>query len=76
MLNDTPLRTYNTVKDFGHYIQDDLRDDKDISRECRKLYGQCNMVVRKLCTVETKVKLFRTFYSSLPSYGVTIVNIL
>ncbi len=36
---------------------------KIYKRQCRKLYGQGNMLIRKLniCTVDVKVRLFRTF---------------
>ena len=32
----------NVAKYLGHYITDDLSDDRDIYRQCRKLHAQAN----------------------------------
>ena len=47
VLDGSPLEVSSVVKYLGHYIQDDLRDDRDMYRQCRKLYGQGNMLARK-----------------------------
>ncbi len=64
--------TINAVYDeykfyLGHFFTNDLRDDKDIQRQCHKLYGQGNMLIRKfnMCTVDVKLSLFRTFCTQL-----------
>ena len=70
LLNDTRLEVGCTVKYLGHYIQDDLKDDKDILRQRSKLYGQGNMLVRKFHIMygrgqsETAIAI-RSFCSSL-----------
>lgn len=55
------------VKYLGHYISNDLKDDKDIMRQCRQLYAQGNMLIRKfyMCSNQVKTTLFRTFCTSL-----------
>ena len=53
-------------KYLGNYISDDLSDDDDINRQCRTLYVQGNIILRKfnMCTLT----LFRSYCS--PMYGV------
>ena len=45
------------------FLLEDLNDDKDISRQCRKLYAQGNILVRKfhMCSPDVKVALFRAY---------------
>ena len=51
------------IKYLGHYISSDLSDDKDIYRQCRMLYAQANMLLRKfsMCSVAVKTTLFRSY---------------
>jgi hypothetical protein len=65
--NGKVLPELEITKYLGHYITNDFRDDKDIHRQCRKLYGQGNMLIRKfnMCTADVKVCLFRTFCTPL-----------
>ena len=57
----------SVVKYLGHFCTDDLSDDKDIARQCRKLYAQSNTLVRQfhMCTPDVKVNLFRTYCTPL-----------
>ncbi len=66
-LKDEVLPVVEVTKYLGHIFTNDLRDDKDIQRQCRKLYGQGNMLVRKfnICTVDVKISLLRTFCTPL-----------
>ena len=50
-----------------HCITDDLTDDRDIQRQCRKLYAQANMLIRKfhMCSTDVKASLFRTYCTPL-----------
>jgi len=66
-LNDEMINVCDVVKYLGHMMTDDFTDDKDIYRQCRKLYAQGNMLVRKfhMCTIEVKVSLFRSFCTPL-----------
>ena len=56
-----------SVKYLGHIICSDSKDDKDIMRQCRQLYGRGNVFLRKfyMCTNDVKIKLFSTFCSSM-----------
>ena len=44
-----------------------MRDDRDIMRQCRQIYAQGNILVRKfsMCSNAVKITLFRTYCSSL-----------
>ena len=55
------------VKYLGHFITDDLSDDRDTERQRRSLYAQGNMLIRKLhmCSENVKVRLFKTFCSPM-----------
>ena len=51
------------------FICNDMRDDRDIMRQCRQIYAQGNILVRKfnMCSNAVKITstLFRTYCSSL-----------
>ena len=55
------------LKYLGHIISDDLSDDSDILRQCRKIYAQANMLLRKfsMCSVNVKCALFRSYVTPL-----------
>ena len=57
------LNVCTEVMYLGHFFTEDLSDDKDISRQCRKLYAQGNMLVRKfhMCSPDVNVALFRAY---------------
>jgi hypothetical protein len=67
MLNSAALCISEVVKYLGHFMTEDFRDDKDIIRQCRKLYAQGNTLLRKfhMCTDDVKVSLFRTYCTPL-----------
>ncbi len=46
-----------------YYIIDDLSDDRDIYRQCRMMYAQANMLIRKfsMYSVPVKTTLFKTY---------------
>ncbi len=62
-LNGVELPINKETVYLGNFITEDFRDDRDIQRQCHKLYGQGNMLVRKfsICSPDVKVSLFHTF---------------
>ena len=62
-LSDSCLSVCQEIKYLGHIFTDDLHDDRDISRQCRKLYAQANMLLRRfsMCSGPVKCALFKTF---------------
>uniref|UniRef100_A0A8C6LZR9 Reverse transcriptase domain-containing protein n=1 Tax=Nothobranchius furzeri TaxID=105023 RepID=A0A8C6LZR9_NOTFU len=46
------LPVTDKYKYLGHFINDELADDDDIDRQCRRMYTQANMLVRRfsMCT--------------------------
>ena len=63
----TCISQVSTVKYLGHYICEDLKDDTDINRQCRHIYAQGNLLIRKfgMCTSNVKSFLFNTYCSPL-----------
>ena len=47
MLGNDTLIEAESVKYLGHIISNSMLDDNDISRQCRQLYAQGNMIIRK-----------------------------
>ena len=66
-LSNKALGVCNETKYLGHYLSDDLSDDRDIHRQCSKLYAQANMLKRKfhMCSPEVKASLFRAYCTPL-----------
>ena len=66
-IGGVPIAKVSVVKYLGHFITDDLTDDKDIARQNRVLFCQGNMILRKfhMCTVEVKLALFRAHCTSM-----------
>ena len=62
-LSGTVLKICEEVKYLGHYLTDDLSDDRDIQRQYRMMYAQANMLIRKfsMCSSSVKITLFETF---------------
>lgn len=62
-LSGIALKVCDEVKYLGHYITDDLSDDRDIFRQRRMMYAQANMLIRKfsMCSGSVKTTLFRAF---------------
>ena len=52
-----------SFKYLWHIVDNNLRDDSDISREIRNLFFRTNVLKRKFseCSVEVKLKLFKSF---------------
>ena len=77
-LSGTALSVCSEITYLGHIIADDLSDDKDIHRQCRRLYAQANMLCHKfsMCSVPVKISLFRAYCTPfiLPTCGVAISN--
>ena len=67
VLNDIALPVATEVKYLGHYISENLKDDRDINRQCRNIYARGNTLLRKfaMCTADVKAKLFQTFCTPL-----------
>ena len=55
------------VKYLGHYISDDMSDNRDIKRQYQYLYGRANMLVKKFknCSDDIKVQLFRSYCTGM-----------
>lgn len=62
-LSGAILSVCNEVKCLGHYITDDLSDGRDLHRQCRMLYAQVNMLIRKfaMSSVPVKITLFKAY---------------
>lgn len=67
VLCNNNLPVCSETKYLGHYISDDLTDDKDIHRQRCKLYAQANILMRKFhkCSSDVKVSLFKAFCTPL-----------
>ena len=67
ILSNVDLVVCSETKYLGHYISDDLSDDKDIHRQRCKLYAQANMLMRKFhkCSIDVKVSLFKAYCTPL-----------
>ncbi|XP_073950916.1 uncharacterized protein [Choristoneura fumiferana] len=66
-LNGTPLNRVKEVKYLGHWVTEDLCDNRDIERERRALAVRCNMLARRFarCSGDVKVALFKAYCQSL-----------
>ena len=66
-LSGNALGVCNEAKYLGHYLSDDLSDDRDIQRQCNKLYAQANMLKRRfhMCSSDVKASLFRAYCTPL-----------
>ena len=66
-LNGEDLHEVTQTKYLGHILTNDLTGDKDVLRQCRQVYFQSNVLVRKfhMCIPEVKLTLFRTYCSPL-----------
>ena len=67
VLSSSILPVCSEIKYLGHFICDNLKDDKDIHRQRCKLYAQANILMRKFhkCSVDVKVSLFKAFCTPL-----------
>ncbi len=63
ILNGAVLLISVEVKFLCYFMTDGFRDDRDINRQCHKLYAQGNRLIRKfhMCTPDVKVSLFKTY---------------
>ena len=66
-LSGNSLEVWNRIKYLGHIVTDQMTDDDDIYRQCRKLYAQANTIARKFsqCSTKVKVSLFKTYCTPL-----------
>ena len=55
-LKNEEIPFQDNYKYLGHIICDDLEDEQDISRQCKKVYAQGNTLIRKfgMCTENVK----------------------
>ena len=67
MLGNDTLIEAESVKYLGHIISNCMLDDNDISRQCRQLYAQGKMLIRKFhrCSNDVNNTLFTTFCSPM-----------
>ncbi len=58
-LSEQVLNACTTAKYLGHIIINEMSDDDDMYRQCRKLYAQANMLMRKcnMCSDQVKINL-------------------
>lgn len=63
LLGSLALPQTSCIKYLGHYISDDLSDDKDIGRQRNYLYVRGNIIMRNFCrcSEHVKVMLFKTY---------------
>jgi exonuclease III len=66
-LNGCTLSVVKSVKYLGHLLSSDFSDDDDINRQCRDIYTQGNILLRKffMCTIDVKCKMFKTYCTPL-----------
>ena len=66
-LSGQSLLVCDKTKYLGHIITDRMTDDEDMFRQCRMLYAQANMLIRKFhfCSDEVKTMLFRAYCTPL-----------
>ena len=55
------------VKYLGHDVTENMRDDRDINRQCRGNFAPGNTLLRQfsMCRVDVKTMLFNTFCTPL-----------
>ena len=66
-LSDVALSVSRELKYLRHIISDDLSDDSDILRQCRKILCSGQYALRKfsMCSVNVKCALFRSYHPSV-----------
>ncbi len=64
---DALLMSCKEIKYLGHFLTDELSDDRDIYPQCCKLYAQANMLIPKfsVCSSCVKCSFFRAFCSPM-----------
>ena len=69
MLSNIALSYTSQYKYLGHLLTNNLRDDSDVFKQVRSLYGRANLLLRKFrkTQVHIKVMLINAFCS--PVYG-------
>ena len=67
-LNGDVISEVESTKYLGQFITNDLSDNLDIERQCKKLYIQGNIIMRKfyMCSLDVKITLFRAY--CMPMY--------
>ncbi len=66
-LNGTYIKKVDSEKYLGYIIRNDCSDNDHIINEMRKTYVRGHMLIRKfkICSEDVKVKLFKTYCSSI-----------
>ena len=66
-LDGKVITVVDNFKYLGHILSNNMKDDKDIERQRRKIFIQGNTLIRKfyMCSIEVKIELFRSYCSSL-----------
>ena len=65
----TYLEIVNVFKYLGYFIQDDLRNAKDITETMNRFYREFNMILRKFSFADSRVKLYLFKQCCLQFYG-------
>ena len=71
-LNGDEIPVKREYRYLGHTLCDTLSDNVDIERQCKSLYIQGNIIIRKfrMCTEDVKIKLFQSYCSALLCGGI------
>ena len=66
-LSQEVIAVVDDFKYLGHFLSSNMKDDKDIERQRRKIFMQGNTLVRKfyMCSLDVKIELFRSYCSSM-----------
>ena len=65
VMNGESINEVPFVKYIGHVINDDMKDDLDIMRQCKQLYIHKALLRFHTCSDNMKVTIFRSYCSSL-----------
>ena len=74
VLAEHELEVISTYKYLGHYIEQTLKDDKDIENKLLKFYASTNSVLRNFKNVDVDTLLFLFTSYCKPVYGLTLWN--
>ena len=66
-LNREVIGVFDVFKYLGHILSSNMKDDKDIERQRKKIFIQGNTLIRKfyMCSIDIKLELFRSYCSSM-----------
>ena len=68
-LDGSYLEIVSTFKYLGYFIQDNLRNSRDINETMNRFYREFNMILRKFSFADSRVKLYLFKQCCLQFYG-------